>query len=46
MLIKTRPGFWRDLWALIKPYWIARTKTRASSDSSSCREKLIGGRCS
>jgi putative ATP-binding cassette transporter len=29
MLINTRPGFWRDLWALIHPYWKSEEKWSA-----------------
>lgn len=29
MIIDTRPGFWRDLWALIHPYWTSEEKGRA-----------------
>jgi putative ATP-binding cassette transporter len=29
MLIKTRPGFWKDLWALLHPYWKSEEKVSA-----------------
>jgi putative ATP-binding cassette transporter len=29
MFIKTRPGFWRDLWSLIHPYWRSEEKFSA-----------------
>ena len=29
MIINTRPGFWRDLWALIHPYWKSEEKGSA-----------------
>ena len=29
MFIKTRPGFWRDLWALVYPYWKSEEKLSA-----------------
>jgi putative ATP-binding cassette transporter len=29
MFFKTRPGFWRDLWSLIHPYWRSEEKTSA-----------------
>lgn len=29
MITNTRPGFWRDLWALIHPYWTSEEKGRA-----------------
>ncbi len=29
MIIKTRPGFWRDLWALLHPYWKSDEKWSA-----------------
>ena len=28
-MLDTRPGFWRDLWALIHPYWTSEEKGRA-----------------
>ncbi len=28
-MLNTRPGFWRDLWALIHPYWTSEEKGRA-----------------
>ena len=28
-MLNTRPGFWRDLWALIHPYWASEEKGRA-----------------
>jgi hypothetical protein len=48
MLIKTRPGFWTDLWALLKPYWFAEDKDtlRFFGFSFTASEKLIGGPCS
>jgi putative ATP-binding cassette transporter len=44
MFIKTRPGFWKDLWALLKPYWFAedRATLRIFGFSFTAREKLIG----
>ena len=44
MFIKTRPGFWKDLWALLKPYWFAedRDTLRIFGFSFSASEKLIG----
>jgi len=29
MFIKTRPGFWKDLWALLHPYWKSEEKSSA-----------------
>ncbi|MCW5620835.1 MAG: ABC transporter ATP-binding protein/permease [Burkholderiales bacterium] len=29
MILHTRPGFWRDLWALIHPYWKSEEKVAA-----------------
>jgi putative ATP-binding cassette transporter len=44
MFIKTRPGFWKDLWALLKPYWFAEDKDtlRFFGLSFTASEKLIG----
>ena len=28
-MLNTRPGFWRDLWALVHPYWTSEEKGRA-----------------
>jgi len=28
-MLNTRPGFWRDLWALIHPYWSSEEKGKA-----------------
>jgi len=28
-MLNTRPGFWRDLWALIHPYWTSEDKSKA-----------------
>jgi putative ATP-binding cassette transporter len=29
MIINTRPGFWRDLWALVHPYWKSEERRSA-----------------
>src|SRR5262245_593189 len=44
MFIKTRPGFWKDLWALLKPYWFAQDKETLSFFGIKFRvsEKFIG----
>jgi len=44
MFIKTRPGFWKDLWALLKPYWFAEDKDtlRFFGLRFTASEKLIG----
>ena len=44
MFIKTRPGFWKDLWALLKPYWFAQDKDTLSFFGFKFRvsEKVIG----
>jgi vitamin B12/bleomycin/antimicrobial peptide transport system ATP-binding/permease protein len=44
MFIKTRPGFWKDLWALLRPYWFAqdRDTLRFFGFSFTASEKLIG----
>ncbi len=44
MFIKTRPGFWKDLWALLKPYWFAEDKdtVRFFGLKFTASEKLIG----
>ncbi len=44
MFVKTRPGFWKDLWALLKPYWFAedRDTLRFFGLQFTASEKLIG----
>ena len=44
MFIKTRPGFWKDLWALLRPYWFAEDKDtlRFFGFRFTASEKLIG----
>ena len=44
MFIKTRPGFWKDLWALLRPYWFAEDKdtVRFFGLKFTASEKLIG----
>jgi putative ATP-binding cassette transporter len=44
MFIKTRPGFWKDLWALLRPYWFAEDKDTLQffGVKFTASEKLIG----